>query len=94
MLSADNPFVGLPEAPSKTFGVDFFAQVAAAETEAMCAVAKKHGAQCVDFRYIFSGKDGTSDPKRYLAADHGRPGDLGIKVVAAELLRPGFPELG
>jgi len=94
VLSADNPFVGLSEAPRKTFGVDFFAQVAAAETESMCAVAKKHDAQCVDFLHIFSGKDGTSDPEKYLAYDHGHPGDLGIKIIAAELIRPGFPELG
>ena len=60
----------------------------------MCAVAKKHDAQCVDFLHIFSGKDGTSDPKKYLASDHSHPGDLGIEVIAAELIQPGFPELG
>jgi hypothetical protein len=44
VTSMDEPFVGLPEAPSKTFARDFFAQVAEAQTAAVFAVAKKYTA--------------------------------------------------
>jgi lysophospholipase L1-like esterase len=93
VTSMDDPFVGLPEAPSKTFARDFFAQVAEAQTEGVFAVAKKYNAKTVDYLHIFSGRDGLSDPARYLAADHGHPGDLGIEVIADELMRLGLPEL-
>ncbi len=93
VTSMDDPFVGLPEAPSKAFARDFFAQVAEAQTEAVFAVAKKRGAKTVDYLHIFSGQDGLSDPAKYLAADHSHPGDLGIQVIADELMRLGIPEL-
>jgi lysophospholipase L1-like esterase len=93
VMSADNPFVGWSEAPTPTFGTDFYAQVAEAETAAACAAARKHGAKCVDFLHIFNGKDGLADTAQYLAADHSHPGDLGIKTIVDELIRLGAPEL-
>jgi lysophospholipase L1-like esterase len=82
VTSMDNPFVGWSEAPTPAFGRDFFAQVASAETAAIFAVAAKHGAKSVDFLHVFSGRDGTHDPARYLAPDHSHPGDLGIATIA------------
>lgn len=94
VTSADDPFVGLPEAPSKTFARDFFAQVAEAQTAAVFAVAKRHGAKTVDYLHAFGGPDGLSDPARYLADDHLHPGELGIKAIADLLIGLGVPELG
>jgi lysophospholipase L1-like esterase len=68
--------------------------VTEAQTAAFFAIAKKHGARTVDYLHIFSGPDGLSDPARYLATDHLHPGDLGIQVIADELIRLGVPELG
>ena len=93
VTSMDDPFVGMAEAPSKTFARDFFAQVAKAETDAIFAVAKKHGAMTVDYLRAFSGPDGLSDPAKYLAPDHGHPGEVGIQVIADLLTNLGIPEL-
>lgn len=93
VTSLDNPFVGWTQAPSPTFGKDFFAQVAAAETETVCALAKQHGAKCVDYLHIFSGKNGLADTSKYLDPDHNHPGDLGIKVIADQSVLSGTPEL-
>ena len=94
VLGADNPFVGLSEAPTPTFGADFFAQVATAETNAACEVAAKHHAACVDFLHVFSGPKATDDPAKYLAKDHSHPGDLGIATIADLLMKSGLAELG
>jgi lysophospholipase L1-like esterase len=91
--SMDNPFVGWSESPTPTFGVDFFAQVADAETAAICAAATAHAAKCVDYLHIFGGADGKSDTAKYLNTDHSHPGDLGIQVIASELLKSGTDEL-
>ena len=93
VTSADNPFVGWSEAPSATFGVDFYAQVAAAETEAACSTAIKHGASCLDYLHIFGGPDGTADPAPYLGPDHAHPGDAGIEAISDALIRLGVAEL-
>jgi hypothetical protein len=93
VTSADNPFVGWSEAPNATFGVDFYAQVAAAQTQAACGAATAHGGLCVDYLHIFGGPDGTADPAPFLGPDHAHPGDLGIQAIADELLRLGVPEL-
>jgi lysophospholipase L1-like esterase len=93
VTSADNPFVGWAQAPSPTFGMDFFAQVAAAETATACGVAKKHGAKCIDYLHVFSGKNGLADTSKYLDPDHNHPGDVGIKVIADLLSLSGTPEL-
>jgi lysophospholipase L1-like esterase len=85
VTSMDNPFVGWSEAPTPAFGRDFFAHVARAETNAIFAVAAKHGAKSVDFLRVFGGRDGTHDPARYLAPDHAHPGDLGIATIASLL---------
>ena len=66
VTSADNPFVGWSEAPSATFGVDFYAEVAAAQTQAACGAATAHGGLCVDYLHIFGGPDGTADPAPFL----------------------------
>ena len=89
LTSQDNPFVGWAEAPSKQFGRLFYAQVAEAETMAAATVARKHGARLVDYLHVFSGKDGLSDPAKYLASDHAHPGDKGIQVIADQLTRLG-----
>jgi lysophospholipase L1-like esterase len=93
VTSMDDPFVGSPDAPSKTFARDFARQIAAAETAAIFAVGKAHGAQPVDYLRMFSGPDGLSDPAQFLAADHGHPGAVGIQAIADELMRLGVPEL-
>ncbi|HEY5136961.1 MAG TPA: hypothetical protein VIJ41_14310 [Candidatus Nanopelagicales bacterium] len=67
--------------------------MAAAETAAVCALADKHGAKCVDYLHVFSGKDGLADTSKYLDPDHNHPGDLGIKVIADQLALSGTPEL-
>ena len=93
VTSADNPFVGWSEAPSPTFGVDFYAQVAEAESKTACNIATSHGGLCVDYLHIFGGPEGTTDPARFLGPDHAHPGDLGIRAIAAELVRLGVPEV-
>jgi lysophospholipase L1-like esterase len=94
VLGADNPFVGWHEAPTPTFGAEFFAQVARAETNAVCEVAAKHHAVCIDILSVFSGPTGTDDPAKYLDADHSHPGDLGIATIADLLMKSGLAELG
>jgi lysophospholipase L1-like esterase len=93
ILGADNPFVGWSEAPKPDFGTAFFAQVATAETKAACDVAAKHHATCIDFLHVFSGPNATDDPAKYLADDHGHPGDLGIATIAQLLHSAGLAEL-
>ena len=93
VTSADNPFVGWSEAPSATFGVDFYRQVAEAETAAACRIATRHEAMCVDYLHLFGGADGTGDPKEYLGPDHAHPGDVGIRLIADTLVAIGVPEL-
>ena len=82
VTSADNPFVGWAEAPTASFGVDFYAQVAEAETEAACEAAMKHDAQCVDYLHVFGGPDATADPAPFLGPDHAHPGDAGIQAIS------------
>jgi lysophospholipase L1-like esterase len=94
VTSMDDPFVGMPEAPSATFARDFFAQVVEAQTQAVFAIAERHGAKRVDYLHVFSGADGLSDPAQYLAPDHSHPGELGIQVIADLLDELGIPELG
>lgn len=93
VTSADNPFVGWSEAPTATFGVDFYAQVAEAETQAACSTATNHGAKCLDYLHIFGGPDGTADPAPFLGPDHAHPGDAGIQAITDALLRLGVAEL-
>lgn len=89
-----NPFVGWDQAPSASFGADFYAQVAGAETAAACAVAERHGGVCADVFHLFNGQDGTADAAAYLADDHAHPGRTGIEAVATLLTDLGVPELG
>lgn len=89
VTSADNPFVGWSQAPSAAFGKDFYAQVAEAQTEAVCALATKHGAKCIDYLHVFGGQDGLADPVAYLADDHAHPGDRGIQTIADLLSESG-----
>ena len=93
VTSADNPFVGWSEAPTPTFGVDFYAQVAQAETDAACAAATSHAALCVDYLHIFGGPDGTADPAPFLGPDHAHPGDVGIQAISDALAQLGLSEL-
>ena len=93
VTSADNPFVGWSEAPTPTFGVDFYRQVAEAETAAACRIATLHGAQCVDYLHLFGGAVGTRDPAEYLGPDHAHPGDAGIRLIADTLAALDVPEL-
>ena len=93
VTSADNPFVGWSEAPSPTFGVGFYAQVAQAETDAACAAATAHEALCIDYLHIFGGADGAADPAPFLGPDHAHPGDVGIQAIGEALTHLGVPEL-
>ena len=85
MTSDYNPFVGLRDAPSATFGVDFYAQVAAAELRATCAAAKRYDARCVDVFHKFNGPRGTSDAKAFLESDHLHPNLAGRRLIADAL---------
>jgi lysophospholipase L1-like esterase len=89
-----NPFVGWSEAPSPSYGADFYTQVAAALTAAACEAASAHGAQCVDVFHAFNGPNGTDDAAQFLASDHAHPGPAGVRRIADEIARVGFPELG
>jgi lysophospholipase L1-like esterase len=89
-----NPFVGWSEAPSPTFGADFYAQVAAALTAAACEAASAHGAQCVDVFHAFNGPNGTDDAAQFLANDHAHPGPAGVRLIADEIAKFGYPEHG
>lgn len=89
VTSVDNPFIGMPDAPTPTFGRTFFAQVAEAETDAIFAVARDHGARGVDYLHVFGGPRGLDDPAKYLADDHAHPGDLGIQTIADLLTEMG-----
>jgi len=89
-----NPFVGWSEAPSPTFGADFYAQVAAALTTAACEAAAAHDAQCVDIFHAFNGPNGIDDAAQFLAGDHAHPGAAGEQLIADEIAKFGFPELG
>jgi lysophospholipase L1-like esterase len=93
VTSADNPFVGWSEAPTETFGVDFYRQVAEAETAAACRLGAAHHALCVDYLHLFGGADGTLDPAPYLGPDHAHPGDAGIRLIADTLMALDVPEL-
>lgn len=86
VTSADNPFTGWTEAPSPTFGKAFYRQVAEAETAAIFAAARRHGAATIDYLHAFTGRDGGDDPKAFLATDHAHPGERGIDVIASLLL--------
>ena len=81
VTSADDPFVGWSEAPSKTFGVQFYRQVAEAETKVACAAATRHGAVCVDYLHIFGGADGTQTPPRSSARTTPIPAMLGSRPL-------------
>jgi lysophospholipase L1-like esterase len=88
-----NPFIGWDQAPSDTFGVDFYRQVAAAETEVVCRVAPEFGAACADFLTLFNGKDGTADAAHYLTADHAHPDITGRQLIVDTLVATGLTPL-
>ncbi len=81
-----NPFIGWSEAPSRTFGVDFYRQVATAETALVCRLARETHARCLDLLHLLNGVDGTADAAPYLAADHAHPGAAGVKAIADALV--------
>jgi lysophospholipase L1-like esterase len=89
-----NPFIGWSEAPTPSFGVDFYRQVAAAETSAACRVAVAHGARCADFFHAFHGPDGAADAGQLLAADHVHPSAAGRELIATTIFELGLAELG
>lgn len=88
-----NPFIGWNQAPSDTFGVDFYRQVAAAETEVVCRVAPEFGAACADFLTPFNGEDGSADAAQYLTADHAHPDMAGRQLIADTLMATGLVPL-
>jgi len=81
-----NPFVGWSEAPSPSFGADFYRQVASAETRAVCRLAPQHHAECLDFFHVFNGPSGAEDAGAFLADDHAHPGPRGVRVIADALV--------
>jgi lysophospholipase L1-like esterase len=88
-----NPFIGWNQSPSDEFGVGFYRQVAAAETELVCRVAPEFGAACADFLTPFNGKDGTADAAQYLTADHAHPNMAGRQLIADTLIATGLAPL-
>jgi lysophospholipase L1-like esterase len=93
-----NPFIGLepgrdlpPFAPD--FGVSFYRQVADGELAVVCAVAERHGAQCVDFYHAFNGPDGTADAAPFLTSDHLHPSKVGQDRIAELLGAAGLAPL-
>jgi hypothetical protein len=83
-----------PSRATGTFGLQFYRQVAEAETRAACAAATRHGGMLIDYLHILGGAEGTADPARFLGQDHAHPGDAGIKAIADLLVQTGGPELG
>ncbi len=88
-----NPFIGWSGAPTPTFGLDFYRQLAAAYREMACRIAPTHGAKCADFLHAFNGDDGSKDAAAYLAADHLHPSLAGRQRIADVLLSVGLAPL-
>jgi lysophospholipase L1-like esterase len=88
-----NPLIGWSDAPTPTFGLDFYRQVADAYTEVVCRLAPKHGAKCADFLHTFNGPDGSEDAAPFLAPDHHHPSLAGRQAIADVLMKVGLEPL-
>lgn len=88
-----NPFIGWDAAPTTSFGLDFYRQVADAETALVCDLAKKHALVCADIYHAFNGPDGTKDPAPFLASDHAHPSAAGSQRIAEVMLEAGLAPL-
>jgi len=88
-----NPFIGWDASPTKTFGLDFYRQVADAETALVCDLAVKHGLVCADIYHAFNGPNGIEDAAPFLATDHAHPSTAGSQRIAEVLLSPGLAPL-
>lgn len=88
-----NPFIGWDAAPTKTFGLDFYRQVADAETQMVCDLATKHGLVCADIYHAFNGPAGSKDAAPFLASDHAHPSGAGSQLIAETLMNAGLAPL-
>jgi lysophospholipase L1-like esterase len=88
-----NPFIGWSGAPSATFGLDFYRQVADAEAAATCDAALRHDAKCVDLVRLFNGPAGSADAKLLLDSDHLHPSLAGRTAIAEALFALGLAPL-
>jgi lysophospholipase L1-like esterase len=82
-----------PDGPGS--GVNGWKPIVEAQNTAICDVAAKHKATCVDIYEPFNGKDGLSSPlaKGYIAPDGVHPSQLGMDVIAAALVGGGYKPL-
>ena len=82
-----------PDGPGT--GVAIWKPITEAQNKVVCAVAKAHGAVCVDIYHAFNGPDGLSSPAAagYLAPDQVHPSQLGQDIIAAALANAGYAPL-
>ena len=88
-----NPFIGWSGAPSPTFGVDFYRQLAAQEAAVACGAAERHGGRCLDLTLLFNGADASDDAAAFLDTDHLHPSLAGRTAIADGLLALGLAPL-
>jgi lysophospholipase L1-like esterase len=86
--------IGWDGAPTPTFGIDFYRQVADAYTSLVCDLAPTYGAKCADFLHVFNGPDGTDDAAALLEPDHLHPSQAGRERIADVLMAVGLEPLG
>ena len=76
-------------------GVAIGKPITEAQNKLVCAVAKAHGAVCVDIYHAFNGPDGLSSPAAagYLAPDQVHPSQRGRDIIAAAMANAGYAPL-
>ena len=69
---------------STTTGASPGRRLVEAQNAAICDVATRHDAVCVDIYHPFNGSDGSDSPAAagYLGADQTHPSQLGMEVIA------------
>jgi lysophospholipase L1-like esterase len=82
-----------PDGPGT--GVGFWKPLIETQNAAICRIATKHGAECVDIYHPFNGKDGKASPaaEGYLGPDGTHPSQLGMDTIAAALAGAGYAPL-
>jgi lysophospholipase L1-like esterase len=93
-----NPLIGLEpsdDLPSfaPDLGLTFYRQVEDAESAAVCRVAARAGAKCVDTYRAHNGADGSQDAAAFLAEDHLHLSAAGRARITALMLEAGFDPL-
>ena len=79
-----------PDGPGT--GVAVGKPITEAQNKLVCAVAKAHGAVCVDIYHAFNGPDGLSSPAaaRLPRTRPGSPSQRGQDIIAAAMANAGY----